>query len=101
MNDPASRDWQIGYQRLLEAPRDLRTCGARIWETSDGAEGSPAHRRLFTDYLEALGRATEVAMKWWDGMIAHQLKRVGNREKVLRDVWTMFPAGPASEPVLI
>jgi len=40
-------------------------------------------------------------MKWWDRMMAHQLKRINNRDRVLRDVWRMFPAGPASEPVLI
>jgi hypothetical protein len=95
--DPTSRDWRIGYQRLLTAPRDLLVCGARIWTTNEEVRGSSIHQRLFQEYTHGLRLATKAATRWWEGMIAHQLKRVGQLDKVLRDVWTLYPAGPASD----
>jgi hypothetical protein len=96
--DPASRDWRIGYRRLVTAPHDLKRCGARVWKASRKLQGSPAHRRLFAEYREEIKRAVEASMKWWDGMIAHQSRRIGDREQVIRDAWELRPAGPASYP---
>lgn len=101
MNDPALRDWRIGYDRLLASPHDLRICGGRIWPMPEGAPRSAEHRRLFAEYRGELANAVEVATKWWDRMIAHQLKRIGSRDDVVRSVWNMFPAGPSSEPAFI
>jgi hypothetical protein len=82
-----------GIKRLMSAPMDLALSGAPVWEYAPPVPGSAAHKKLFSDYLKELKKATTTAKKWWNDMAA-AAKDAGDEMQA----WQTRPAGPASDP---
>jgi hypothetical protein len=98
MTAPATivSDLAKGTQRLLAAPRDLP--GAFPWREPGPslAQASETHRALFKKYLAELQWAVDLAVPWWNAIVARRVERGEDFQQAVRSSYELRPAGPAS-----
>ena len=90
-----------GVERLLSAPVDLASSGAKIVRASANTTASTRHRELFRRYMRELKSAIPDTMQWWNGLVQAAKDELGTRERALLQTWQERPAGPVSDPTLI
>lgn len=89
-----------GIVRLLSAARDFpgRVVGS---EPETPAHAEEPYRQLFTRYVGELQWAVELAVPWWNALIARRVDRGESERASVRANYELRPAGPASRPEVV
>lgn len=97
---PVLHNVESGIKRLLAAPRDLPRNDALASAISVSA-ASHRHSSLFEAYRAQLAGAVAEAQEWWRAMLGQAAARGLHGQAALRSLYTLRPAGPASDPAVV
>lgn len=86
-----------GFQRLIEAPKDIAQHSHFSAKQIDLKEAHPGYGALFKQYRERLRDAVEEAGEWWNAVVDGLVEREsGDFKKGLVAAYSGWPAGPSS-----
>ena len=94
-------DVNLGITRLLAAPRDLPS--AIAWHEPGPllVTADPIYVSLFHAYVQELNWAVDIALSWWNALVARRVERGATRRTAIRENYRIRPAGPAARPEVV
>ncbi|MER9404139.1 hypothetical protein NKI36_08755 [Mesorhizobium caraganae] len=88
---------ETGFQRLMEAPKDIPQHAHFCAKEIDLKEAHPEYGSLFGQYQERLRDAVAEAGEWWNAVVDSLVENEGGDfKKGLVAAYSGWPAGPSS-----